>query len=419
MVRAILLSALIVLACRPAAAQPFVIQMIAEPDNPYVQQQVVLTVRFFRESPFLTGYFVAPEIEGALVEELEVKPTVTVQRDGRDMEMLEKTYLVFPQARGRLTIPGMVFSGREVFAQAKPVELVVQPPPEGVGRHWMPAKSLTAREEWRLPDGPLEAGMSFERRVVYEAVGLMAAQLPSQEFNQIDGIELERLPPILEDRIEKNAIVGRRVERIILTPLTGGTLGAISETVTWWDTIADQPRYIHLPGRALRIKGLPLPELEDEEAPPAVRPLLEEQEGPRPQTLDETMMLVAAFTLLFGILFVRWLVRWSEPFWARRRAVAAWERAQRRGDLPRVRQALLEWGQVVWCGAPPRGLREIAGRTGNPALATYVAALERALYGKAEKIPTADFNAVKKALRETSVKTTSAQGRGLPPLNPV
>ena len=49
------------------------------------------------------------------------------------MEMLEKTYLIFPQASGRLIIPGMVFSGREVFAQAKPLELMVQPPPEGVG----------------------------------------------------------------------------------------------------------------------------------------------------------------------------------------------------------------------------------------------------------------------------------------------
>lgn len=237
-----------------ARAEPVFMDWEISPKQPYVQQQVQLTVRLYRDSPLKTGYFVVPEIVGAVVEELSATEPIAVMRDGVDMELLEKRFLLFPQASGTLTIPSIAFSGRDVFAKTETIELNVRLT-EGNDGNWLPAQWLAVTEDWVEPDGELGVGKTIERRVVYEAIGLTAAQLPAQRVFEIEGIQAERLPPILEDRIESGQMVGSRTERVLMTPLVGGTLGAVSETITWWDVLADEPRYIHLPGRVFKIRG--------------------------------------------------------------------------------------------------------------------------------------------------------------------
>jgi|GEM_PF-1868669 len=419
---AVLIFAILVASVTPVLAQGFSIEMIVEPEAPYVQQQTQLTVRFYRESPIMTGNFVAPEFEGAAVEELgEVRP-VYVMQNGVEMEMLEKRYLLFPQASGAFQIPGVVFSGREVFAKANPISLTVRAVPEGVGGHWMPALSLKASENWIMPPGEIQAGMSIERQVTYEAVGLTAAQLPTQEAWEVDGISIERLPPILEDQIEGGTVKSKRVERMVLTPHVGGTLGAVSETVTWWDVAAGQPRYIHLPGRAFRIKGLAQPRL-DEDAnveTPKTEQRTEVLKSPTATHKGWWIASGAGLVLLaiglFGI-----LPRWAEaqkPLKERRKALADWERAVSAGDFISARKALLHWGRIAWPSSMPVGLREIASRLSSKEFSNYVEALEIHLYGGKDADILAHQDAVRALLRSASETKRLPRRRDLPSLNP-
>jgi len=404
-----------------ARAEPVFMDWEISPKQPYVQQQVQLTVRLYRDSPLKTGYFVVPEIVGAVVEELSATEPIAVMRDGVDMELLEKRFLLFPQASGTLTIPSIAFSGRDVFAKTETIELDVRPTPEGNDENWLPAQWLAVTEDWIEPDGELGVGKTIERRVAYEAIGLTAAQLPAQKVFEIEGIQVERLPPILEDRIESGQMVGRRTERVLLTPLVGGTLGTVSETITWWDVMADDPRYIHLPGRVFKIRGEPTPELEDE-VKAETETSAEADEPAEPIVASQGVRLFAG--IVAGCLVIV-LLSWAAARWntlhrderARRKQVRAWAMASARKDNYAARLALLKWGEAVWPNRPPTGLWEMAHRFENHAFNRYVDALEGALYGPGTNDPALYEAEVGVLLKKANGKKRGCRKTELPPLN--
>jgi len=404
-----------------ARAEPVFMDWEISAKQPYVQQQVQLTVRLYRDSPLKTGYFVVPEIVGAVVEELSATEPIAVMRDGVDMELLEKRFLLFPQASGTLTIPSIAFSGRDVFAKTETIELNVRPALEGNDGNWLPAQWLAVTEDWVEPDGELGVGKTIERRVVYEAIGLTAAQLPAQRVFEIEGIQAERLPPILEDRIESGQMVGSRTERVLMTPLVGGTLGAVSETITWWDVLADEPRYIHLPGRVFKIRGEPLPELEEKKTVEATESTKEL--APRQPALSDAGVGLFA-GIMAGCLVIVFLL-WGGTRWnARqrgkrliRRYEQAWAKAAAGKDNYAARSALLKWGGAVWPDRPPKGLWDLADRIDNQTFDRYAEALERSLYGPAADDPTFAEGEVRILLKKAEGKKENPNKTGLPQLN--
>ncbi|MFM8443580.1 MAG: BatD family protein, partial [Methylococcus sp.] len=75
----------------------------AEPKNPYVQAQVILTIRVLSRVAF-SGDLSQPEIPDAVVEKLDEDREFVSLRDGVQFKVNERRYAVFPQKSGRLTI---------------------------------------------------------------------------------------------------------------------------------------------------------------------------------------------------------------------------------------------------------------------------------------------------------------------------
>lgn len=292
---------LLLLPAVPAIAAPF-IEATVEPADPYVQQQVIYRVRLYRDSHLQQGDFLRPEIPDVLVRPAGSRGPYRVTRQGREMELLEETWLLFPQRSGSLKLPAPVFSGRDFYLRGKPLELDVKPRPPGSGEFpWLVTGALELRESW---DGSLEGLERGERRlreIHIRAREVTGAQLPPLALPGSPAFHLYRLPPQVSETFEEGVLWGERRERFLYVARGEGqgTLPAVA--VRWWDPGLEQARVKRLPAVAYRLvagaDGSPVPVTgEAEAAMPA-------GEGYRPYRLlwlAAAVLAAAALSWLVG-----------------------------------------------------------------------------------------------------------------------
>jgi hypothetical protein len=186
------------------------IEVEAQPQSPYVQQQVIYTVRIFMREQPQQASLSDPKADNALLQRMGEDSTDSRYRDGKRYQVIERRYSLFPQASGNLRIDPPVLSaalpvtqqrhnsrfsslfGRDpfpgmggLFQETRPVrvrgktlELAVQPQPATMNGLWLPAESLTLEEQWNPADAPLRVGEPITRTITIRARGLSDAQLP-------------------------------------------------------------------------------------------------------------------------------------------------------------------------------------------------------------------------------------------------
>ncbi|MEZ5581408.1 MAG: hypothetical protein R3F37_00205 [Candidatus Competibacteraceae bacterium] len=76
------------------------IEVQAEPADPYVQAQVQYTVRLLFAVPLLDGSLDAPQPANAVVERLGDDVSYETQRNGRRYRVIERRYALFAQRSG-------------------------------------------------------------------------------------------------------------------------------------------------------------------------------------------------------------------------------------------------------------------------------------------------------------------------------
>ncbi len=134
------------------------VEMQAEPDAPYVQQQVRLTVALYFAVNLADGNLDEPHVDGAVVQKLGQDRNYQAQRGGRSYRVIERHYALVPQRSGALSVPALHFRGRavgsdpaamffgrgrEIAASSDALALQVRPRPAGAGSGpWLPAQSL-------------------------------------------------------------------------------------------------------------------------------------------------------------------------------------------------------------------------------------------------------------------------------------
>jgi hypothetical protein len=400
------------LAARPAfAAPPPFIEATATPVDPYVQAEVRYTIRLHRESGFQTGYFFDPEVPDAILEVLGEDEPKDVVRDGRPMQMIERRYALYPQRSGRLEIPSPVFSGRETFVKGEPLVLAVRPKPGQASESWwLPARSVTVTEEWRLPPAPFRAGEPFEQVVTVTAEGLTGAQIPPLPLPP--GARLT-LAESGHGRDAAGTTQGWRKERRLWLPAKAGTLEIPPLDLPWWDLTTDRERHATLAGRRFVVGA----SVQSPPPPPVPAPL------PTAETVESVADRLAvvpgpvAGVLLaaFGIWLADRILSTPDRVLRRRRraARAALRSACLAGDGAGARRALLEW-RVAAAPASPDRLEGDAAR--------IVRELDRHLYGPPSPNSWNGAEAARillPALRALESKPCSRKSSpDLPPLNP-
>ncbi len=253
------------------------LEVTATPQTPYVQQQVLLTVRLYvpQEVDLVDSAFGDPRLSGgdALITAVgKARERQRVERGVRE-RVIERTYAVFPQGHGELVIEPVTFEG-QVFdshatidnpfgqsirtqrLQSEPIRLRVKPvPKEFRGRHWLPAQSLTLVENWSEENATVKAGEPITRSLTLLAKGLTAGQLPEIAVPMPDVVKSYPEAPVLDDHGRSEGVTGLRMEKQALIINANGTVTLPEIRVPWWNTRTDRPEEAVIPAHTLQVVG--------------------------------------------------------------------------------------------------------------------------------------------------------------------
>lgn len=443
---------------QPAIASPgtgpLFLDVQVQPREPYVQAQVLYTIRLFYTVPILEGSLDAPELTDAVIERLGEDTAYEAVRNGHSYRVIERRYAIFPEKSGPLTVPAISFrgrirsedsvrpglfpgAGRRVQVDAAAVTLTVRPrPAQFSGAHWLPSARLTLRED-PVPEtaSPVRVGEPITRTLVLEAKGLTAAQLPALPLPEPAKARLYPDQPLRETGNDGTWITGRREQRVAVIPTQPGELTLPEIRLAWWDTAQDKEQLAVLPARLVTV--LPAADAAPAPAPPVAA--IETSSAKKPWSLPGGLPLPLAQAALWpGIsaaLLLLWLATLLGWWWTRQRhalvaaasgaappagiARRALRQACRANDPQRAARALLDWAAVWWPEHPPINLGDLARRLAKGAAA--VRELDRALYapGATPWEGSMLWEAVKKGPTEKR-KTSATQARTaeLPPLYP-
>lgn len=392
----------------------------AQPKNPYVQAQVIYTVRLFRAVNTHSSSLSEPQVKGGkvLIQKLGDDTSFEARRDGRRYLVVERKYAIFSQSSGRLVIEPLVFTGRvgggqrllsDPFganqrvtrARSEPITLEVRPIPEAfTGSNWLPANQLFLRDTWTNDPPVFKVGEPATRTLALIAGGLTSAQLPELRPDIPEVFKQYPDQPSLNDKPDADGVVGVRQEKTALIPSQAGTFLLPEITVPWWNTAQERMEYAHLPELEVTVAPTAAPQpapstaaknfpQEAKSDTPVVAPAAKSE--PPPAVPLTWIILSGTLALGWGLTGLSWwLSRRSGkqqassstlPKQAVRQALKDIKRACEQNDPSAAKNALLRWSEIQWPQTPPGSLGVTAERC-ELELKGEIDRLNQMLYGQ-------------------------------------
>lgn len=394
-------------------ASPILLEAELTPEKAYLQAQLVYTVRLLRSVTLRSGSLSEPRVSGveAMVEKLGDDRSFETLRNGVRYVVVERSFAIFPQQSGTLTVEPSVFQGqiiegsrfsfnetvrtKRVTSQAFSVD--VQPIPAAAQRPWLPGLDLQLVEEWAQDPPRFRVGEPLTRTLTLTASGIAAAQLPSLAGTLPDGLKQYSDQPLVRNQTGVDGLTGIRQEKIAIVPSRAGHFELPAVEIPWWNTQTGQQQVARIAARSIEVVAV----AGDVSTPPlAVEP---RGGGPDAQPAGiERRARVAGFWPWLSLLFVLgWLataVLWwrhsrkrepaAEPQLPQRepddrpsKAFRDFERACQGNDAGACKTRLLSLAKSRWPDQPPASLGALASRV-DSAFADAIDTLNRALYSQ-------------------------------------
>ncbi len=337
----------------------------AEVDShfPYVQGQVLLTLRLVSAVPLQDGKLDDPEIEWGMVEQVGKDTSYETIREGRRYQVTERRYVITPHKAGSQIIPPVLLSGsipddrsrrstleqffgnrrrnqgggpfmqlfpttRQIHIRSPKVSLTVKDMPADIkGDVWLPAKELTIKETWSGDTDNIQMSETLTRTIVMLAKGLRGEQLPELPVPDYGSVKTYPDKAQITTEFDGAWIVGTREEKYALVPTKPGSVTIPGIRIPWWNIEKARWETAELPARTLTVLG-------DRPAPSARIPQQQPSQFSDPgQTLESRPVEISLdssgqpflismsnrWTWIAGALMGMWIFTLAGWWWDRRR----------------------------------------------------------------------------------------------------
>ncbi|HFD13219.1 MAG TPA: protein BatD [Crenotrichaceae bacterium] len=400
------------------------VEVEATPLDPYVQAQVVYTVRVYHRVGISQAELSEPEIDNAVVEQLQKDSKYRTQRGQFTYDVYERRYAIFPQRSGNHTIApirlnaqivtgrrnGGFFFSRDITRTerfvSKSVALNVKPVPAAfTGKYWLPASSMELTQTWSADPAQAVAGEPMTRTMVIQSEGLMKSQLPvlsKLQKESIAGSDVKIYPdqPVLTQAGTAKGILSRREEKIAIIPEKSGVVKLPAMEIPWWNTQTDRMETARIDETVMNVKAASgsksfssIPQSTDtktDQNDSAVFNISSSE-----QTANDFWKwasLGLGLGWLLTLIAVAYYLHYQRKHATRHeqdnreqrtrdqrsRAGRQLKQACQNNQAADARTALLNWAQARWPENPPTNLATIGRRL--PALHSVIEELEQSLY---------------------------------------
>lgn len=238
-------------------------------NTPWVQSQVVMTLRVFQAIDIVDGGLDVPSADDLVVERIGEDIRTREVRDGREYSVTERRFALFPQKSGSITIdpvtlsvtvpaePGRVrgyFSPtRKLTRSSEAITLDVQArPPSGIA-WWLPAQNVDLQAKWQGDPQMAQVDQPLTRTIVMRAEGVLESQLPQISIPAIDGLSLYAEDPKVAMGTTDSGLVSEQSINWALIPQRSGTLTLPAISVEWFNTLTGQIETAELPEETIDV----------------------------------------------------------------------------------------------------------------------------------------------------------------------
>ncbi|MGH8476905.1 MAG: BatD family protein [Methylococcales bacterium] len=381
----------------PSDDSEIMLEVSANPVEPYVQAQVIYTIQFLRRVEVTQAGLNEPVLDQAIIQKLGDDRDFTLLRNGFQYVVTERKYAIFPQTSGQLVIAPLELQanvltsrGFGFFDQARTrtqrlksrsLTLEVKPiPAEFKGKYWLPADQISLEEQWSTNPPAIRVGEPLTRTLKLTAIGTTLSLLPDfgkLRFQEQEGDAFKQYPdqPLSEEKKSFSGMIASREQKLALIPSTAGTFHTRGIEIVWWNTQSDRLEIAELPGTVLEAlpaasnatanPAEPLPKADAGKALSPQAPNLAYSEAENPESGGSKWFQVSVFLALgwAGTLLILAWRRFSrnyenkaeesleEP--SERRVIKNLKTACQSTAPHRAKDALLAWGALRWPASAP------------------------------------------------------------------
>ena len=398
------------------------IDVEAVPGSLYVQAEVIYTIKLYRAVATSNDTLSDPTVSqgSAIIEPLDADRSDDTFVQGRRYVVFERSYGIYPQVSGKLSISPVRYQGqlsaaspfsldpfgirgKTVVKQSDAIELQVEPIPAAYrGGHWLPATDVKITEKWSINPFELLPNEPVTRTLKLTAQGLTASQLPEMRELLPDGFRQYPDQPELDNRKTAEGITGVRQQKNAIIPMRPGEYTLPEISLPWWNTETRTLEYAVLPERQVQVAvaapeaAIDAPVLPAPDMDAQVREQAAPEAGETAATATDASPGISIWQWLTCILAVAWLATLAYILKNRRGAQAesppaqtenvmearkALERACRDDDPEWAKTALLRWAGGHASAAPVTSLGDLE-RHSSEELAVEIRALSRRLYSR-------------------------------------
>lgn len=276
----------------------------------YVQQEIPVTVRIMATAGLHDVELSEPSAPDVIVKQSGEDKSHTETIGGRQVSVIERTYLVTPQKSGELVLPPVVLrgqvedpdagrslfgdddpfdafrkqfgsgfgrslldrmmnQGQEVTARSKPIKLTIAARPGQQASWFLPAKNVELVSQWQPANPVFKVGEANPKIVQLVALGASKEQLPDLRFGDVEGarIYVDRVDDRTVDTEQGTAAIKQYTLSIV--PTRAGAVTLPSVEVNWLDTADGKQKTAKLPAETIQVVGAPTAASSSAAPPPA------------------------------------------------------------------------------------------------------------------------------------------------------
>lgn len=397
-----------------AEDRPFFLRVSVSEPEPFVQQQVIYTMKLYQQQAIADGNVTEPDHPDVVIERLGLDKSYLEQVDAREYSVLERRYALFPQRSGEIVLPSINLnarvqvgqrsdrffapSTRSIRVRAPSLTLQVKAATSDYSAAWWLASTqLVGEAKWQPEDAKLGEPLTLE--VMVSAEGVMPAQLPVVADPKVAGARLYSNGSRAAKKAAADGIIAQRVNSWTIIPTSPGALKLQSFKIPWWDIESNVQRVLAIEVPELHVGGVPVEGVAEAPADMGESPALAvtsivevelpssekpEQEGGWWLT-DWRTQLVMVSIVAFAALVVRRRRRRPLPLQSDEQlcspdaAMMRLVEAVTRADVNAGREALLDWGSGTF-GQEIRSLQYLAERLDDSAFSRLVLELDSICY---------------------------------------
>lgn len=369
-------------------------------DSPYVNQQVIYTVKLYTSRRLLDADYQGPQIEDALIIPLGNARRYQSVENNRVYAVEEQRYAIFPQKSGDIEVISPTFKAlvydvipRRVSVDDKSKHLSVKPIPEHYqGRNWLPAQNIRLSETYEPDTISFTQGHTLTRTITIESTGIPAQLLPPLQIESNEQFNAYPEKPEESNTVRHQQLLGRTSTKITYLFSKPGKITIPEVRLPWFNTTTGEEAVAVLPARDIEVKPAAVTA---QQAPPSAsgsnaQALKQNTASAPSKPVNQNPEFLSPGWILAALFALAWFVTLFLWFWQKRKqqgskngsksALKDLQLACQQHHRQKAKEALLQWFKGQWPEAQLLNLTDLSKRIRDPRLKKQINLLSQSLY---------------------------------------